>query len=210
MKLIHYNKTNQWGINAVASKATRKHISLANEMVKTMDESEEEWQKKLDLRAWALAHGQLDDSIPPLRIFVVHKDLLAVGQNPLNTRFPSRTIFNPRILKSKPKADKKRNVLKTVLNPETGRREVKEVVEYVAVPNTISSKEGCMSFPHKKEKNVERFFRIKVRYYYPVTVLGFTFLRPKTEWVEGLKSVIFQHELEHFESGNIYYGKSVR
>ena len=60
-----------------------------------------------------------------------------------------------------------------------------------------------MSFPNRKPKNVEVYYRIKVRYQIP----AWYGLKTKTEWVEGLKAHIFQHEINHAHGKNIYYAK---
>lgn len=210
MKLGQFDQHEAHGIARQALPATKNHLGKANEMVQFIDEHEEEWAKTYQQRAWAIAHSQLEHEETPLRIFVVHADLTKDTENPLNARFPHRIIFNPVILSTEVPPEKSKKVLKTVLNPKTGRREVREVTEFFKVENTIQSKEGCMSFAHRKPKNVERFFRIKVRYWYPKTIFGYTFLWRRTEWCEGLKSFIFQHEIEHFDAGNIYHGKGTR
>lgn len=207
MKLGQYDEQDAPGIRRNAHPATKNHVGKANEMVELMDNKEEEWKEKYQQRAWALAHSQLEHEEQPLTIFVVHKDLTDPKENPINARFPSRTIFNPVILSTKVVSTKTKTIMKTVLNPTTNRRELREVTETYEIPNTITSKEGCMSFANRKPKNVERFFRIKVRYWYPVTILGFTFLWRRTEWCEGLKSFIFQHEIDHMSGNDVYHGK---
>ncbi len=61
--------------------------------------------------------------------------------------------------------------------------------------------EGCMSFPHRKEKYVERYLKIKVEYQTP-TLLGL-----KTVVVEPVWPIsqMFQHEADHALGKNIYY-----
>jgi len=196
------------GIYTESVPAGRKDIALAEEMVQYVDDQAENWAKDYGLKGWAIAHAQLTDSMEPKRIFVVHKDLVEADQDPKNARFPSRMIFNPVLLEADTHVERIKMVRKTVVDEKTGKRErPKEVPEKQYTSNIIAMKEGCMSFPQRKPKNVDRIFQVKVRYWYPVEFLGFKFLWRKTEVVEGLKAQIFQHEIQHFEGENIYYKK---
>lgn len=194
------------GIYAVSRKAGRNHIKTALEMVEVVDASEQEWADKYDMKAWAIAHPQLTKSAEPLCIFVVHPSLVEEGLNPLNAGFPSRMIFNAQILSAEKELVTYKNVRKTVFNEKTGKREIHAAFpEKHTTPNIFEPKEGCMSFVHRKPKRVQRVYRITVRYWYPRKILGFWVLWRKTERVEGLKSQIFQHEIQHFEGSNIYF-----
>lgn len=198
--------TQKLGIYAESVKATRKDIDLAVEIAEYMDAQAEEWGQKFDRKAWAIAHAQVTDSPEPKRIFVVHPELNEPEAKDTKAFFISRFIFNAELLEAPTHITKTRYVRKTVLNEKTGKREIqKDVPEEVRTSNVIPMKEGCMSFPLRKPKNVDRVYRVKVRYWYPMTWLGFKFLWRKTEWVEGLKAQIFAHECEHFEGNNIYY-----
>ncbi len=207
MKLnLDHNHEEKCGIYAVSRKATRADIPVALEMARIMDESADEWAKKYDRKAWAIAHAQLTDSPEPLCIFVVHPSLVGKGLNPENAGFPSRYIFNAQILEAEKELVTYKNVRKTVFNGQTGKREIRaDVAEKHSTPNIFEPKEGCMSFPLRKPKKVQRVYRITVRYWYPRKILGFWVLWRRTERVEGLKSQIFQHEISHFEAENIYY-----
>lgn len=203
---LKHDPTQKLGIYARAVKAGRKDIPTAIAMAEYMDANQEEWATKFDRKAWAIAHGQLENVEKPLCIFVVHPELVEVTDaNPVNVRFPSRFIFNPELLEAPTEIVSYKPVRKTMPNPTTGRREIKMVDVEHKTPNTFHAHEGCMSFPLRKPKNVTRVFRVKVRYWYPVTWFGIQFLWRKTEYVEGLKAKIFQHEIQHFEGGNIYY-----
>lgn len=204
--ILNPDHTKKQGIYAVSARARRSDIPLALQMVEIMDNSEEEWAKKFDRKAWALAQAQLCESTRPLRIFVVHKSLVAKDLNPLNAGFPSRMIFNAEILEAETELVTYKNVRKTVFNEKTGKREIHAAVpEKHTTPNIFEPKEGCMSFPLRKPKKVQRVYRITVRYWYPRKILGFWVLWRRTERVEGLKSQIFQHEIQHFEGENIFY-----
>lgn len=84
--------------------------------------------------------------------------------------------------------------------------EEREVQEYADFDNVHRMYEACMSFPYRKEKQVDRFRRITVTYQYPKTsLLGKVTLEEVTEVVEGLKSQMFQHECEHAQGKNIIH-----
>lgn len=207
MKLeLELDREKKEGIYSRSKPATRNHISLAREMVEVCDASEKEWADKYSMKAWAIAHAQLTTSTEPVCIFVVHPSLVGKDLNPLNAGFPSRMIFNAQILEAEKELVTYKNVRKTVFNEKTGKREIHAAFpEKCTTPNIFEPQEGCMSFVHRKPRKVTRVYRIKVRYWYPVTILGFSFLWRRTEVVEGLKSQIFQHEIQHFEGTNIFH-----
>jgi peptide deformylase len=63
-------------------------------------------------------------------------------------------------------------------------------------------KEGCMSFPHRKAKNVARYTKLKVQY----DVQGISgALERITEDLIWPQSQIFQHEADHCNGKNIYF-----
>lgn len=64
--------------------------------------------------------------------------------------------------------------------------------------------EGCVSFPFKKEKNVERAYVCGVTYQVP-DIKGEGGLRTVQKQVAGLVAQMFQHECDHAEGSNIYY-----
>jgi peptide deformylase len=61
--------------------------------------------------------------------------------------------------------------------------------------------EACMSFPYRKEKSVERYAKIKVRYFVPFLNM---FLIPKWKTFKNLNAFICQHEYDHSCGKNIY------
>lgn len=64
-----------------------------------------------------------------------------------------------------------------------------------------TSIEGCISFPFRPDKKVQRYDRIHVRY----DVVGKDEkLEQREEWVEGIMARIFQHEVQHAKGCNIY------
>lgn len=61
-------------------------------------------------------------------------------------------------------------------------------------------KEACMSFPHRKPRNTERFYRVRIKYRIPFLFWS----RTKTKDLEGLAAFITQHEAQHAAGKNIY------
>jgi len=161
--------------------------------------------------SYAISHCQVADE--PYRLFVVSSELVRNAgielkretrqQNRKNFFFPTQAIFNAEILETPEKM--KAKIPKREVTKENGKVSSKITVNEGEVSNRISVPDACMSFPQRTKKNTERFFRIKVRYQ---TMSAFGVLVSKTEWVEGLKAHIFQHEIDHANAINIYYGKS--
>ena len=165
------------------------------------------------VNGWSLSDCQVSEK--PFAFFVVHKELIkknAIDQRELQTRskknfwFPAQIIYNAEILES-PKTIREEVSIREMEDPNDKKNLKTKITNTEKdVPNLIDVKEGCDSFPFKKPKRVERYYRIKVRYQIR-TWHGF---RTITEWVEGLKSHIFQHEIQHSTGRNIFYGKVIR
>ena len=124
--------------------------------------------------AFAISHAQVSED--PKSFFVVNEDVSTEvakvkNQGNLTKTFGSWCIVNAEILLTKK-----------------------------PVPIEVPFKDACMGFPFRKPKEVQRIYRIKVKYYIPF----FGFLRKKVEVLEGVPSFIVQHELEHAEGKNIY------
>ena len=66
--------------------------------------------------------------------------------------------------------------------------------------NIVRTSEGCMSFPHRKHKKIDRIFKMRVRYQIPRNGSLVT----ETQEVSGIAAQIFQHELEHSRGENIF------
>lgn len=153
---------------------------------------------------YAFAHPQV--SKDPLQLIIIAKEWTE-EHAPANMKkaelFKSQVIVNPKILSIPEKTIQKRKIL----DPLTQ----KEVVKDVPVTNQIRLKEGCMSFPHKVAKNVDRAFEVRVEYQIPVTgFFGGMKLKRVRETVKGLKAHIFQHECDHMAGRNIFYGNRVK
>lgn len=157
--------------------------------------------------AYAISHCQVCDE--PYKMFVVHRQLVrpywfhrinTKTENNKNFYFPSQIILNAEILETPFKV--KAQIPKRESVTENGKPGYKIVTKEGEVNNIISVPDACMSFPERKQKQVNIYFKIKVRYQYKGI---FGFLRTKTEWVEGLKAHIFQHEVDHQNALNIYY-----
>lgn len=142
------------------------------------------------------------DSVFPHNWFVLAKNM--VGKDPI--LFRSRFIVNPVILEAPEKIEKMVPV-KELVKGDDGEVKMGFKKEKQTLNNVISMGEACMSFPQRTKKNVNRMYRIKVRYQMPRTALGITFLYTKTEWIEGIRAHIFQHEVDHAQGKNIYHAE---
>lgn len=154
--------------------------------------------------AYAVSHCQVVEK--PLAFFVVHNEFVndmglsdTKTRNKKNFYFPAQAIFNAEILEAPEKL--KRTIGERVVdkNSPNGYRIVQKEGY---VNNLIYVPDACMSFPNKKPKNVEVYHTIKVKYQ---TKGRFGSFKTHTEWVEGLKAHIFQHEIDHAHAINIYY-----
>lgn len=161
-------------------------------------------------RAFAMAHPQVAPIEQPFKLFVVDKDLVLPEKRDKdskhtleNSYFESQAIFNVEILETPAKVKRKvpkRNVVRDEKNKM--QVHVEMVVEEKEISNLIAVPEACMSFPHRKAKNVDRYYEIKVRYDY-LDKKG----KVKTfeGWVSNIKAHIIQHEADHFNAENIYH-----
>ena len=68
----------------------------------------------------------------------------------------------------------------------------------------VSVKEGCLSFPHRAHKTVERYATIEIIYLYWD---GVSKMVPVKEKAQALKAQIFQHECQHSLGQNIFFDK---
>lgn len=87
---------------------------------------------------------------------------------------------------------------RTIVNPVI--LETPEEVE--GAPNKHKMEEACMSFPHRREKNVERYAMIVVSY---STLHEEGRLESHKKQLVGLPSQVFQHECDHIRGENIYF-----
>lgn len=136
-----------------------------------------------------------DELANPFKIADTH------SRNKKNFYFPAQTIFNAKIIEALDKVEG-RVPTREVTN-ENGKVGSKIVVKQSLVSNIISVPDACMSFQRRTGKNVEIYYRIKVKY----QIRAWYGLKTITETVEGLKSHIFQHEIDHAQGVNIYYDK---
>jgi len=67
--------------------------------------------------------------------------------------------------------------------------------------SVVYFKEACISFPYRAGKHVLRYERITVAYQIPI--IGE--LETLVEECEGLKAIMFQHEIDHQNGKNIYF-----
>ena len=206
MQLIEPKRDDTWGIHAKSKHVNRikENLAVAEEMIAWMDENNGKFEGYYP-SGFAIAHCQVAEE--PLKLFVVAKEMVreeGEGMTKLSFIFPARAIWNAEILDAPVKVTRK--MPKREVKYENHQAHVHVSLEDKEVMNTYMVKEACMSFPWRKEKNMERNFRIKVRY--QIVEKGM-FNRDKvttvTEWVEGLKAHIFQHEVQHFNGEEIYH-----
>jgi peptide deformylase len=69
--------------------------------------------------------------------------------------------------------------------------------------SVVYMKEACMSFPYRSGKHVLRYGRITVEYQIPIVGE----LEKLVEECEGLKAIVFQHEIDHQQGKNIYFNR---
>ncbi len=143
-------------------------------------------------QCYAIHHAQVHTH--PYNFFVVHPRYCLGDERFFN----DMVIINPKIIENvpytRPPFDAK--LLKLPDTPE--QREI-----YERMPAQFVSQwqlEGCMSFPHRKPKKVERFVAVKVSYQNEKFELITTVL-------EGPAGHIFQHETDHGQGKNIYFDK---
>ena len=121
----------------------------------------------------------------PYNFFVLHPRYV-LGDDRL---FNDRVIINPTIIEPVPYLRPEFKDTGLPDNSEGWARYNKMPTEYISQEEL----EGCMSFPFRKPKKVERYVRIKVSYNDTTTIL------------EGQAAHIFQHEVDHGFGKNIYF-----
>ena len=201
--LLEHAPDSQMGIYATSEvcKPSRALWSESEALVRWLNASNGSFEGNSKV-AYAISHCQVAEK--PLRLFVVHNEFInemglddTKARNKKNFYFPAQAIFNAKVIEAPEKLE--RIVSKRVADGKTGYKIIKEKG---LVDNLISVPDACMSFPHKKPKNVQIYHTIKVTYQ---TKGRFGLFKTHTEWVEGLKSHIFQHEIDHSNAINIYY-----
>lgn len=133
-------------------------------------------------KAYAICHCQVSET--PYAFFVVADDVIVEGL------LKHKVIINPEIIET----------------PATMRVKLKDkkgkVVSDKEVPNKMIFREACLSFPFRKEKSVERYFEVKVRYQVPI-LFGLK-LKTIEEYKQKVIAHIFQHEIDHINGRNIF------
>lgn len=186
---IHYKKSRAIG-------AYRLIEQEANEMAAMIDAKD---FSGIHSAAFALAHCQVSED--PMAFFVLDKQLVkGLGEDENMAVYEDRVIMNPQILESPLYVDKEsKNGILTKLYTGKSYDDAQELKP--KMPNSRQYVEGCMSFPHRKAKKLNRFNRIKVAYY----VMERGRERRKIKWLEGLPSQVFQHEFDHIQGKNIFF-----
>jgi hypothetical protein len=195
------------------SKPVKRYSDIAStlpEFIQFVNKAE--WLKNDNRLAYAISHCQVEAH--PYAFFVLNPDLVGDKKSKRGTKdtyqnffFPSQVIINAKIIEAPDKIEAsvpKRQITKT----QDGKVSQSITINKQMVSNKIGLTEACMSFPHRTQKTVERYYRIRVKYQIVRKLFGiFTILVTKKEWCEGLKAHIFQHEIEHSEGKNMYYKK---
>lgn len=96
-----------------------------------------------------------------------------------------------------------------VINEDTNKGVIRKVfgswciinLKMIKFGKPVSVKEGCMSWPFRKPKKVNRMAEIKAKYKVP---FWFGTLISKTKTLTDLPAFIAQHETEHAAGQNIY------
>lgn len=174
---IHYNP----------AKPVTSYKEIETEIVKLKKFIVEADKKR---ECYAIHHGQVHPH--PYNFFVVHPRY-CLGNDRL---FNHNVIINPKIISSIPYLKPE---FKDTGLPDDSRGHA----TYAQMPKIIESQfelEGCMSFPFRKPKRVQRFVRIKVSYQNEK-------LEPITTILEGPAAQIFQHETDHASGKNIFFNK---
>jgi len=185
---------------------------VSREMIEWMDKENGNFKGEHP-KAFAMAHCQIVEHDHPYKLFVVDKELVVPPklekdskQTLENVYFEAQAIFNAEVLEAPEKIKRKVPQRKVTKDPNNKLKvEVEMVMEEKEIDNILEVPEGCMSFNHRKAKNVKRFYKVKVRYdYFTKGLLG---EKRKTfeGWVTGLKAHIIQHEVDHFNTKNIYF-----
>jgi peptide deformylase len=154
--------------------------------------------------AYALHHAQVrtQDDYSPFNFFVVSPNIVE-GQDSAFF-LDGRIIVNPEILEMTDKVEM--DVPSRKVEMVNNKLEVKLTTEKKELKNKIQVPEGCMSFPFRTAKNVDRYYKVKVRYFIPKkTLFGGWKLKKIEDWITGLKAHIFQHECDHALGKNIFH-----
>ena len=135
----------------------------------------------LAIEADARAIAEMIDSEYEDRSFAVHHS--QVCEKPYNF-----FVLNPKHIKDKVVEFGSRYII----NPRISAVETKSL---------MSLQEGCLSFPHRKMKNVDRYMLIDVEFDIPQDGQ----LVHKKFRVSDILAQIFQHECDHADGKNIHY-----
>lgn len=86
-----------------------------------------------------------------------------------------------------------------IINPKIVSRELTTLCD---------STEGCMTYPYKKEKRVDRYLAIRVEYDLIKRTLLSGFARTlvkERRKMGGMPAIVFQHEVQHLTDGKTIY-----
>ncbi len=89
-----------------------------------------------------------------------------------------------------------------IINPVITRAlDIEEVAKGITVANYGRCEEGCLSYPWRRGKSVDRFNRINVKYQTPHWFWG---LKTHRRTFTGSASQIMQHEIDHMNAITLF------
>jgi peptide deformylase len=163
-------------IHYKVSAKVRKYSQIAEDAQLMAEMLDAKDFKGVHSAGYALAHAQVSEE--PLSFFVLDQSIVD------KYGFEDRVIINPVILNAPIYTEKK------------------SIPDMLKRPNYLAYDEGCLSFPHRWGKRLNRFNLIKATYQVKGGLFG---LKRRTKWLEGLPSQVFQHEYDHCLGRNIYF-----
>jgi peptide deformylase len=172
-------------VHYALSKPIEKYSEIktaVKELIKFMEEFKP--KRGYYEKVFCLSHAEVCDT--PYAFFVVVKDLVDAKM------FPSQVIINPEIIEAPEEI---------TVDGIKDRGDGTAMYGPVVRSNHIRLTEGCIQFPFRSPKKVDRLFKVKVRYF----TQGILGLKKHEEWAEDSKAHVFQHNCDHIQGKNIFF-----
>lgn len=183
-------------------------VKQSDELRQYIDENNGKFDHQHFPKAYALHACQVFEDDQPFNFFVLDKELIEKPKKPdedqkkmtdENYYFPDQVIVNPRVITSL------KTYIDTVDRVQKGTGRVIGS-DRKAVGNVVRVPEACMSYKFRDAKPIDRFYYITVKYQtIKKTMTGYK-LVDHEEKIHGLKSHIFQHEIDHANGVDIAHG----
>ena len=161
-------------IHYKVSEQVKRYYQIEDDAAQMMQMLDNRGFKGLFDTGYAISHAQVSQN--PFSFFVLDYRLVE------KSMFEDRVIINPKILKAP---------LYHEFREPVGRK-----------VNFLECEEGCLSFPYRKPKRLNRYNRILVTYQVKGGFFGFKRIK---RWLTGEASQIFQHEYDHCQGNNIFF-----